>query len=195
MANGRVCTGFSKPYVAKYTVNEETGAVSYTNGQVLARGVSCSLEIETADDNIFHADNIAAEVAPGKFQSGELTLTVDGLLMEAERLIMGLPEAGEDGLVDYDDRQAIPYMGVGVIARFLSSGVESWVPVILTKVRFAQTGLEAETQEEEMDWQTQELTASVMRDDTPRHRWKRVGSGSATEAAAEAIIKTALNIA
>ena len=45
MATGRVVTGFSKPYVAIY--QNSSGTVSYTKGQVLARGVSVELSIET----------------------------------------------------------------------------------------------------------------------------------------------------
>ena len=37
MANGRIITGFSKPYVAKYA--ESSGTVTYSDGMVLARGV------------------------------------------------------------------------------------------------------------------------------------------------------------
>ena len=38
MANGEVITGFSKPYVARYS--ESNGTVTYSNVQPLARGVS-----------------------------------------------------------------------------------------------------------------------------------------------------------
>lgn len=46
-----VTTGFSMPYVAKYANTGTT--VTYTSGMDLARGVSLSLEIDTADDNNF----------------------------------------------------------------------------------------------------------------------------------------------
>jgi len=48
-AAGRVITGFSKPYVAKYSVVGTT--VSYTDGMVLARGVSVALAPTSSDDN------------------------------------------------------------------------------------------------------------------------------------------------
>ena len=46
MANGRVCTGFSKPYVALY--NEASGVITYSGGMILARGVSVEIEPDTA---------------------------------------------------------------------------------------------------------------------------------------------------
>ena len=85
-AAGRVCTGFSKPYVALYTASG--GAVTYSSGQLLARGVSVSASADQADDNNFYADNVIAETESGVFTSGELTLTVDGLLQAAEKLII-----------------------------------------------------------------------------------------------------------
>lgn len=192
-ANGRVCTGFSKPYVALYANTGTT--ITYSSGQVLARGVSVDIEPNTADnDNIFYADNVAAEAVGGTFTGGTLTLTVDGLLDAAEKLLFGLPNAGSDGLVPYGDDMQVPYVGIGFIARYMSDSETTYVPIIITKCRFAEPGTSAETQGEEIDWQTQELTANILRDDSANHVWKYVGAGQATEAEAEAKIKTKFNI-
>lgn len=192
MANGRVLTGFSLPYVAAYAAAGAT--VTYSRGQILARGVSVSLEVEAADDNVFYADNVAAETVPGLFQSGTCNLTVDGLLPAAEALILGLPEAGEDGFAHYGENMNPPYVGIGFVCRYMSGGVTTYVPVILPKCRFQTPSLEANTQEEEIEWQTQELVANIMRDDTAGHDWKWVGEPESSEAAAEAKIKTAFAI-
>lgn len=189
MANGRVLTGFSLPYVALYTAS--SGNVTYSSGQILARGVSVSLEVESAsDDNIFYADNVSAEVVAGQFTGGSATLTVDGLLQNAEKLLLGLPTVDSDGFTAYGDSQSIPYVGLGFICRYMSDGVTTYVPVILTKCRANQPNLEANTQEEEIEWQTQEIEFSVLRDDSSNHTWKLVGTAKTTEALAENDIKT-----
>lgn len=193
MANGQVVTGFSKPYVAVYT-NDDT-EVTYTNGQILARGVSVSLDVESSDDNNFYADNITAETAAGTFTSGTVTLTVDGLKAEAEKLLVGLPDADDDGFVAYGAGQQIPYVGVGFVVRVQSGGVVSYIPIVLPKVVFNNPSLEAATQEDEIDWQTQELEGAILRDDTEETAWKYRGENFATEALAEAAIKTKLQIA
>ncbi len=193
MANGQVVTGFSKPYVAVYT-NDET-EVTYTNGQILARGVSVSLDVESSDDNNFYADNITAETAAGTFTSGSVTLTVDGLKAEAEKLLVGLPDADDDGFVAYGASQQIPYVGVGFVVRVQSGGVVTYIPIVLPKVVFNNPSLEAATQEDEIDWQTQELEGSILRDDTEEQAWKYRGDNFATEALAEAALKTKLQIA
>ena len=192
-AAGRVCTGFSKPYIAAYAAAGTT--ITYSNGTLLARGVSVSIEPETAsDDNIFYADNVAAESVGGTFTGGTVTLEVDGLLDAARKLILGLPAAAADGFTAYGDDQSIPYVGIGFVARFMSDGVTSYVPIILAKCRFNEPGLDAATQEAEIDWQTEELEATILRDDSANHVWKYMGAGQTTEAAAEAKIKTKFNI-
>lgn len=193
MAAGKVCTGFSLPYVAKYAA--ASGTVTYSNGMKLARGVNVSIDPETSDDNNFHADNVLAESADSTFTSASLTLTVDGLLAAAEEMIMGVAApSGTDGWIEYGDDQEVPYVGVGFIARYMSGGVTTFTPYVLAKCMFNQVPTNAETQEETINWQTQELTARVMRGDDAKHNWKYVGSDFETEAAAEAALKTKLGI-
>ena len=193
MAAGKVCTGFSLPYVAKYS---NTGnAVTYSNGMKLARGVNVSIDPESSDDNNFYADNVLAESADSTFTSATLTLTVDGLLPAAEEMVMGVAApSGADGWIAYGDDQSVPYVGVGFIARYMSDGVTTFTPYVLAKCMFNQLPTNAETQEEQINWQTQELTARVMRGDDVKHNWKYVGGDFETEAAAEAALKTKLGI-
>lgn len=191
MAAGRVCTGYSKPYVALYSATG--GTVTYSSGQILARGVSVSASAESADDNNFYADNVISESENGVFTSGELSMTVDGLLGTAERLIMGLP-ASTGGFMDYDDDQAVPDVGVGFIARYMSDGVVTYVPYIFPRCQFSFPNVDAATQEENIDWQTTDLTATIKRAENTKRTWRKVGDPENTEAAAEAAIKTFFSI-
>lgn len=188
-----VTTGFSKPYVALYA--NANGENTYSEGQILARGVSVSLDLDVAEDNNFYADNIVAESVNGIFQSGSLTLTVDGLSQEAAALIYGLPDADEDGWVAYGDAMQIPNVGVGYVTRKMYLGVTTYWPTVLPKVSFAVPSGEAATQEEEIEFQTTELSGSIFKDDTDAHNWKFEGAPQSTEAAAEALVKEYLGIA
>lgn len=195
MANGRVITGYSMPKVAVY--NELT--VTYSNLMALARGVSVNVDTETADSNDFYADNVLAESATGTFSGGTVTLEVDGLKEEARKLIQGLANptsltVGTDtvDVYEYDDQQKAPYCGVGFVIRYMEGGVTSYVPVVLPKVLFDVDPLEAATQEEEIDWQTTELTATIFRSDDSTHKWRRIGEAQTTEAKAVAVIDALL---
>lgn len=193
MAAGKVCTGFSLPYVALYSASSNT--VTYSSGQKLARGVSVTATPETTDDNNFYADNILAESAAGEFTGGTINLTVDGLLAAAERMIMGLPAADTTtGFTHYGDDQQIPDVGIGFIARYQSGGVVSYTPIIFPRAAFNLIENNAETQEDSIDWQTQELTATIKRAEDANRNWKYVGGDETSEAAAEAKIKTFFSI-
>lgn len=198
MANGRVITGYSKPWVAVYT--NTSGTVTYDNGQYLARGVEVQIEPEAADSNKFYADNQVAEQAGGGFTGGTVTLTVDGLKEAARKLIMGLPAESSVtvntsttvSMSDFGDGMSIPYVGIGFVVRYMEEGVTTYEPVILTKCQFSVFGTSAATQEDAIEFQTQELEATIMKDDTANHNWKRVGAAQSTEAAAEAVIQAVL---
>ena len=189
---GKVATGFSFPFVAKYAASN--GVISFSDGMELARGVSVNVAPTTSEASKFYANNQEAESGPNRFTGGTATVTVDGLLVAAERFIMGLPAAGEDGWTQYGDSAEIPYVAIGYIARFMCGGVESFTPTILVKTKFQQINSDYATQGEEIDWQTQELTADLFRGDDTNHSWKYLGGDFETEAAALAALKTKLNI-
>lgn len=201
MANGKVCTGFSMPWVARYANNN--GTVTYTGGIPLARGVDVSLSVESAGDNNFYADNVLAESDTQAFSSGTLSLTVDGLKDAARKLITGVTTTqavtvttGTTVSFDvYDDQASVPYVGVGFVVRYMEAGVTTYVPVIIRKVKFSDPEIAAATQEESIDWQTQSLEGTILRDDSANHAWKMVGAEQTTEAAAYNAIKKFLTAA
>ena len=76
----------------------------------------------------------------------------------------------------------------------MEDGVTTYEPLILPKIQFTPEGLEAETQEEEIDWQTTELVANIYRDDTTNQDWRLDGTAVATETLAENAIKTKFSV-
>lgn len=191
MADGQVLTGFSKPYFATYT--NTSGTISYSTPTVMARGVDVSIELEDAsDNNNFYADNVLAESVQGVFTGGTVKLTVDGLKDTVAKTLFGLGTAGQDGFTDYTSALNPPYVGIGFVARYMSGGTTTYVPIILTKCKFKIPNMSAKTQGEDIEWQTQELNATMMRDDSANGVWKKVGAGETTEASAVNKIITAL---
>lgn len=192
-----VTTGFSKPYVATYA--NEGESVTYSGGMSLGRGVSMSLDIDTADENNFYADNEVAETETAQFTSGTVTYTVDGLDPAAAKLIFGLPEtinvtvSGKQVAFQGYGNMNPPYVGVGCVRRTMMKGVTQYWPVIMPKIKFGIPSKEDRTQEESIEWQTQELNATVMRDDTPQKNWKYItDEGMNTEEEAYTAVKAFL---
>ena len=192
--------GLSKPY---YGIYSATGnAVSYANGAVMGKATEANIEIDTTEDNNLYADNGIAET-DRSFAGGTLTLSTDDLSQDVAKAILGLTEntiTGIEGVTDtsvkelvYDDTQTTPYLGVGFIVKKKVGGAYKWRAVVLSKVMFSVPADAATTQGESIEWQVPELSATIMRDDSETHMWKREATLT-TEAQAEAYIKARLNI-
>lgn len=192
--------GLSKPYYAIYS--NDGAAVTYSDGGLIGKATEMSLELEEGDANSLYADNAIAE-SDNQFSGGTLTLSTDDLLPEPMLAILGLKVEAMDlegattsspQWIIYDDDQEIPYVGFGGIIKAKQSGVIKWIAVVFTKIQFANPGISAVTQGETIEWQTKELTATVMRDDSVNHTWQMQSTPMDTEEDAEAAIKKALGI-
>ena len=199
MADGKVVTGYSYPFVALY--NATQGVVTYTNGMPLARGVSVQDGVESGDSQDFYANNVLSESAAGKFRGGEITLTIDGLKKAARKMIMGLPETtpvtvGEQTyqVAEYDNRMNVPYVGVGMVIRYMEDGVASYDAVVFNKGIFNIDPLNAATETEDIEFQTTDLTLKLLRDDTANHGWRRMVEDITDENEAYTVVKALLGV-
>lgn len=199
LAAGRVGVGFSDPCVGLY---KGTGAPgTHTDGMKLARGVSVSFNITTADDSVFYSDDVSAESDTDMFSSGTMTLEVDGLHAKAERFISGEPEpetvdvGGLSVPLQRTGRTAsAPYVGFGFIRVYQSNSVMMFVPVILPKCKFRQTTPDAETQTGKKNYQTTSLTADLHRIDDDSNDWKWMGPDYSTRDEARAALHALLGV-
>lgn len=194
-----VTTGLSKPYIGKY--QNSSGAISYTGGMKLGRAVELSIEVESADDNSFYADNIVAETDNGTMISATATATIDGMEDEVAAFALGLPEAtevqaGETQVeaYDYGDNINPPDLGLGFIRRTMMKGVTKYQPILLTRVKMSIPGNEFATQENQIDWQTEEIAVNILRDESENRNWKRIFASQTSEVAAENILKSILGV-
>lgn len=183
LASGQVVTGFSFPQVALYSASG--GIVTHTGVRNLARGVSINPQITVANGgNILYLNNRASERGKPHFRTGTLGVGVDGLRVASEKMIMGIPvestetvNIGNNQSVEfytYDDDQNVPYVSLGVVVQLQSNGEVYFIGFVYTKLQFDQFDVPATTEGQEIDWQTQTLTAQILTDDTARHAWKWV---------------------
>lgn len=188
--------GLSKPYYALYS--ESNGVVTYSEAAAIGKAVELSVELEGGDANVLYADNGPAE-SDNVFSGGTITLTTDDLLAEPMMGILGIentPISEVSGVTTegaswmiFDDRQSTPYVGFGAIMKKRQSNATKWVVIAFPKIQFQNPGDSAVTQGETVEWQTPELTATIMRDDTANHEWKRVSSPLDSEAEALALLQ------
>lgn len=173
-----VTTGFSNIHVALYAA--ENGVVNYTSVHKLGRSVSMSTDISTSDDNNFYADDRLAETETGSaFTDGSGTMTIDGLTPDDEAFLMGL-KAGDKVTVGSNEVETLeygaemdpPYIGIGAVKKVQRDGKSYWGAMVLCKCRCKVPGDDASTQEDQIDWQTQDIDFTIMRDDSTKNRWK-----------------------
>ncbi len=196
--------GLSKPYYAIYdwdgTAETEP---SYKEGGLLGKYTDLSISLDEGSDNILYADNGPAE-SDNQFSGGTASITTDDLRPDALTPVWGVKseDIGEGVTVSedakwyvFDDDQNIPYLGLGGVIKKKINGAYKWVAFILTKVQLSNPGIVATTQGETISWQTQSLSARIMRADDAKHRWFMLSSALDTEADAEAAVKAYLKIA
>ncbi len=172
--------GLSKPVCANYTA--VGNAVTYSDAYAADKAVEYSFEADVAEDKDLYADNQVAETAAGRFVSGKLTLKTADLPPELSKKILGLKtvtrQVGEETVTEvvYDDDQVAPYLGFGIIEEHQIDNKTGYLPVVFPKIRFSIPADAATTRGDEVDWQTKEISGTVVRsdqvDDNYNHPWK-----------------------
>lgn len=172
--------GLSKPVCANHTA--VGNAVTYSDAYAADKAVEYSFEADVAEDKDLYADNQVAETAAGRFVSGKLTLKTADLTPELSKKILGLKtvtrQVGEETVTEvvYDDDQVAPYLGFGIIEEHQIDNKTGYLPVVFPKIRFSIPADAATTRGDEVDWQTKEISGTVVRsdqvDDNYNHPWK-----------------------
>lgn len=192
--------GVSKPYYGIYNAVDST--VTYTQGAVMGKATQVDVEIQSSDGNDLYGDNAVAET-DRQFTSGTLTVATTDLSQEVNAVILGMAQQMLEqipGVTDAnvreliaDDRQETPYLGVGFVIKKKVNGVIWWRAVIFTKIMFSVPSESTTTQGQTISWQVPSLSATIMRDDSSTHMWKREATFS-SEAQAEAYLKKRLGV-
>ena len=186
--------GLSKPFYASYAASN--GSVTYSNGGSMGKAVNVSIEPDDNDTTKFYADNGPAESAQ-IFSGGTLTLEIDRLDSTVLGALYGITPGSSTTPVgvtlDFKADAVIPYMGVGFVAKSIVDNSPVWMAIILPKVQFVAPSFDLDTQGEEIEFGGNELTATILRDDTTNGNWIKLNY-VATEADAVTWIKSQLSI-
>lgn len=186
--------GLAIPTCATYTANQ--GVVTYSNGFTLGRAVEAQIELEDTDPIVLYADNVAAE-SVASFSTGTLTLTIDELSVENAGKILGIVPTTvttpSGTAISFDSNQATPYLGLGLIVKKIVNNTMVHQAIILRKVQFRVPAGDYTTQGENVEFQTPELEATIMKDDTSSGTWQKWGE-FASQDDALTWIRSELNI-
>lgn len=184
--------GLSRPIIALYKVEGST--VRYSDVTVVGKATKLDMELEDQDGNILYGDNGPAE-SDNKFGGGNITLGTTELSPDAMAKTLGTTTEilGEVNWTVFNDDQETPYVGLGAVAKKQIDGKTKWAAIVYPKIQFKNFGEALVTQGESIEWQTPEISATLMRDDTEKHEWRRISGPLETEDAAEAAIRAFFN--
>lgn len=159
-------------FYAKATV--QNGVVTgYTGGtKMMGKAVSASFEPNTPDDNPLYANNGEAENDSSGASGGTITMILDRLALDAAADLYGLQVVetqvtvnGEQvtgrGLRYTGMEQSTP-VGVAYIRMNQEDGVRKHEVVLYRRATFSMPSENAQTMGESIEWQTPEISGSVM---------------------------------
>lgn len=191
--------GLSYFVAGKYTYAQ--GAVTYTEGRVLGKAVSYTVNLDEPTRNDFYADNAVAESDNQLFSSGNIVLDSAQISPENKAWLLGQTArqvtVGTNNTVDvydYDDNMEPIPVGFGMIEYLQIDNVDHWQAITLQKAKTRVPANSATTKGESISWQTHPITADIYRDDTTAHRWMSESELFDSEDAAKAYLNSIFGI-
>lgn len=161
-------------YYSKATI--ANGVVTgYAGVQTMGKAISASFEPSTPDDNPLYANNAVAENDSSGASGGTLTLTLDRLTQDAAADLYGLtvedvevtvgetPGTQVDGTaLKYTGTEQSAPVGVAFIRQNQVDGVRNHEVILYRRVTFSMPADNAQTMGESIEWQTPEISGTVM---------------------------------
>ena len=190
--------GLSYMVAGKYAVSQ--GALAYSEGKVLGKAVSYTVNLDEPTQNNLYGDNEIAESDNQIFTTGNIALNTTEFTPDVRAWIFGITAesvtVGTDtvNVYNYDDDTAPIYFGVGFIEYKQNGNVDYWAVRILNRVKARIPGTSATTKGETVEWQTPTITCDIYRDETAKHRWQRETELFESEADAKAFLNSIFGI-
>ena len=145
----------------------------YTGGtKLMGKAISAGFEPSTPEDNPLYANNGEAENDSSGASGGTLTLTLDRLTMDAAADLYGLQVVETQVMVNGEQvpgrglrytgpEQSAP-VGVAFIRMNQEDGVRKHEVVLYRRGTFSMPSDNAKTMGETIEWQTPEISGSIM---------------------------------
>lgn len=159
-------------YYAKATVSD--GAVTaFGTWEQMGKAISASFEPTEADNNPLYANNAIAENDASAGSGGTLTLTLDRLTQDAAEDLFGLTATSSSVTVnsttvtgtgfDYTGNEQSAPVGCAFIRWNQENDSRDIHEVVLFRnVTFAPPSVDAQTLGESIEWQTPEISGTVV---------------------------------
>lgn len=142
------------------TINETTGAISYSTVKKPGKAVSFSFEPTTSDATLYADDSLAE--SDNRVTGGTCTMGIDRLDAETLAEILGHDYDSDTQEVVSNVNDVAPYIGVGRIVRIMVDGTQKFRATFLAQCKFAEPSADDNTMGESVEFSTYELSGSVV---------------------------------
>jgi phi13 family phage major tail protein len=142
------------------TVNETTGAISYSTVKKPGKAVSFNFE-PTNSDAILYADDSLAET-DNRVTGGTCTMGIDRLDAQTMAEILGHTYDNDTQEVVSNVNDIAPYIGVGRIVRIMVDGTQMFRATFFAQCKFSEPTSDDSTMGESVEFSTYELAGKVV---------------------------------
>ena len=178
--------GLSNPWIAKYDVEANT----YSDGFKCGKAVGTNVTPQYSNAKLYGDNRLVEEV--NEFKNADVTLDVTELPLIAANVMFGHTIDNEAKKVVYKTNDVANYVGYGFYASELIDGKTTYIAVVLTKVKFAESAEGYNTKGDSIEFKNPALTGTGMANNNGE--WKIKQTFEKEDEAVE-FIKTTLNIA
>lgn len=134
------------------------GTATYGGAKTPGKAVSCSIEPETYDAELY-ADDALSESVKG-FKNANVTLKLDEADKQTEADLLG-HEVGENDEIVYKSSDTAPYVGIGRVVKKMVRGAFKYRAVFIYKIKFNEPSTEENTQGDDIEFGTTELSGTA----------------------------------
>lgn len=150
------------------TVNASTGAVTYGTPTKPAKAISFSFEPTVADAKLYADDGLAE--SDSRVTGGSVTMGIDREDLQTQCDMLGHTYTDGEVVDNVDD--VAPYVGVGRVTKLMVDGEIKYRGTVLSLVKFNEPSESDQTQGENVEFSTTELSGTMVvpEDGNWRHR-------------------------
>jgi phi13 family phage major tail protein len=152
------------------SVDASTGEITYGTPKKPAKAISFSFEPTVSDATLYADDSVAEK--DSSVSGGSVTMGIDREDLETQCDMLG-HEYSEGEVIDNADDTA-PYVGVGRVTKLMVDGQIKYRGTVLALVKFQEPSEEDNTQGESVEFNTSELSGTMIVPEDGNWRYRKV---------------------
>ena len=145
-------------YIVAGKLNEENGAVTYSDGFLIGPAMKVDIKINASDATVY-GDDVLQE-SDKSFTDGTISMGVTHMVDDAQSKLLGHTK-GENGEIISNSGDVAPYVGVGFYSKKTVNNKVSYRAIFLRKVMFGEPSETYQTKDKQITYQTPTIEGAI----------------------------------